>query len=392
MRKYELNEFIEKLNVLFGDICNALKEANEMQSSFNNEYVNNFEKNYDSAEALLIGDIIKIYKKKSGGALIEAINREIEAKKPLLTVRIDEFKKELAAIEDDFQKIKTEKADFLKGYMKVNPELNAEEERLKNLIAVREKELNALKEKIESKGNGVFSSLVNFLGLFFQRREFYKGYKELTAEKAKLLETRQIFLKSKTKKDDFEKNVGRRYNDDLKKAAYLRQSLFKLENDFENTVLEEAVSSVILTVGDKKLLELEPQIKNVKNFIELYAMKKEYEISLKNVSEEIGFLTGIKSGVENILKTLKSLSEQYRQYSSYLKPLAFELNGFIDGFSGCFSELASKIEDDKKLASAPDAFLKIVGPFHQKFLNESAVKRFFEELGIAIESATSKWK
>ena len=213
MKKYEINEFIEKINVLFCDIKSALKEADEMQGSFNNEYVNNFEKNYDKSESLIIDGIVEIYEKKLNGRdnLTAAVKNEIEIKRPVLKGRIKEFQDELTKTEESFQKLKIEKTNFLKGYMKINPELNSEEESLKNLIAVKEKELAPIREYIEKKGSGIISSLVNFFPIFWNRRKFYKCYDELIAEKTKLLEIRRMFLKAKTKKDELEKSVFRVY-------------------------------------------------------------------------------------------------------------------------------------------------------------------------------------
>ncbi|OQA76989.1 MAG: hypothetical protein BWY32_02698 [bacterium ADurb.Bin243] len=134
------------------------------------------------------------------------------------------------------------------------------------------------------------------------------------------------------------------------------------------------------------------KIPQITEILKLRAVKKDYEKSLKTVSEEIGFLNGIKSGFLNLDKTADSLLTQYNQYSSYLKPINFNISDKCEKFSENFKTFADKIVDDRGLSKTPADFLKITEPFQAELLNESTVKSVFDEIARSIKTATAAWK
>lgn len=394
MAKYDLTKFKLWIEKTIANIDCAIKETDEMQTAFNNEYVNKFKLNYDSLLSRISEQTVKMYFNKTldmSSAFGKNLSDKIKVKTVELTKRKTELEKQLGEIEKRLKTIKESNAKLIGEIKKANPELNEEEESLKTIVARHEGSAMTLKKNIETmrKGLGFF---FNYFTLSKLKKNLLKEIEKIKSEKDKLFKVRTKYFEMKAvascKITDLEKDYGH----NLSTAAAIRQELSALQSGLETACVLESAVALLEDLPQETVMELSAKIADIADLLKIRTVKKDYENSLKMVAEEIGFLTGIKSGFDKLSITADSLITQYNQYSAHLKAISLNISEKCEAFSNNFKNFANKIIDDAKLSKTPADFLTLAAPFHKDLLNETVVKSVFEDIAGSIKSATAAWK
>lgn len=390
MANYDLNKFKAWIKVTIDNIENAVKETDEMQTAFNSEYVNKFKLAYDSILNAAAESAVKLYfnnELKEFKPFYESLGLKINEKKIELAKRKKELEVQLNKTEDQIKSIKDVNLEFVQRLKKLNPKLNEQEEFQKITVSRHEGAAITLKNNIETLSKGL-GFITNFFTLLQLKANLKKEIGILKNEKTKLKKIRNEYFEFKSEADNSAGDIEKHYA----AAAAIRQKLSLLQNAFETTCTLESAITILEEASQETLSPLIPKIPQITEILKLRNLKKDFEKSLKVVSEEIGFLNGIKSSFQNLSKTADSLLTQYNQYSSYLKPINFNISDKCEKFSDSFKTFACKIVDDAKLSKTPADFLKITEPFQTELLNENTVKSVFDEIARSIKTATAAWK
>jgi hypothetical protein len=394
MANYDLKQFKAWIKKAIDNIEYAVKEAGEMQTAFNSEYVNKFKISYDAMLENITGETIKLYfndglDKNSG--FYKSLQIELIDKNKTLTKKKNELEKKLTDIEKKINDIKSKKNSLINKLQKDNPELNELEEKQKKIIYQHEGSALTLKKNIKSLRRGF-----GFISNYFILRQLGSNLKTevevLKIEKLELQKIRNDYFKKKSETDNKIKELEESYRENIEITAAIRKDLSALQTAFETTCVLESIMDILEKAERADLSATKSKADYIDEFVKKREFKLNYEKSLKLVAEEIGFLTGIKSGFSNLEKTSESLLSQYNDYKSYLKPISFNLSDNCEKFRDNFKNFADKIVDDKKLSKTPADFIKLVSPFHDALLNEKTVKSIFEEIAAAIKTATKTWK
>jgi len=394
LANYDINKFKDWIKKTIANIESAIKETDEMQTAFNSEYVNKFKLAYDSILSGAAENAVKLYfngELKEFKTFHESLGSKINEKKLELAKRKKDLETQLNKTEDEIKSVKDLNSDLLNKLKKINPKLNEREEAQKVIVSRHEGSAITLKKNIETLSKGL-GFIINFFTLSKFKTNLKKEIEILKNEKNKLKKIRDEYFKVKS---DADKDIGdleKEYRENVACAASIRQNLNLLQNAFETTCVLESVTALFEEASQETVSPLISKIPQITEILKLRAVKKDYEKSLKTVSEEIGFLNGIKSGFLNLDKTADSLLTQYNQYSSYLKPINFNISDKCEKFSENFKTFADKIVDDRGLSKTPADFLKITEPFQAELLNESTVKSVFDEIARSIKTATAAWK
>lgn len=395
MAKYDLKQFKAWIEKAIDNIESAIKETHEIQTAFNSEYVNKFKLSYDALLERIADETVKLY--YAGGI----INREgnfynplvnkIKEKETELTKKKKDLIKKLSEAEEKLKSTKSLKEILINELKKLNPSLNEAEEAQKIIVSRHEGSALTLKTNIAMlrKGLGFFFNYFTILKL---KRNLEKEIEVLKIERGKLHDIRNRYHKAKAGADKESAELEEQYRENIEIAAAIRKDLTVLEKGFEAACVLESISTLLEEAAPQIIKTLPDGVGNIDELLKMREVKIDYEKSLKLVAEEIGFLTGIKSGFSNLQKTAESLLKQYNDYKSYLKPINFELPDKCDKFRDNFKNFADKIIDDNKLSKTPADFIKLVSPFHDELLNETAVKSVFEQIAAAIKTATKAWK
>jgi len=394
MGSYKLNKFIDFLTGSIANIDCAVKEVTEMQEAFTNEYVNKFQISFDAGTARITDHAVKTYINKKyppeSKFYAELAKCAAEKKKELAEKKAG-LEKELKINEARLDAIKNSRKDIIADYKVANPEMDAAEEAQKIIVSRQEGAVLMLRKTVESLNSGI-GFLTNYWTVSAMKKNLAAGIEKLKQEKLKLKLIRTKFAETKTGKEQKETGLEGDFREVINKIGYLKQAYDRVSGDIELTAAIEAADDVVKKAPAKILEELSGAIADIPKYAADRIKKDDYEKSLKTVAEEIGFLAGIRSGFENILKTANSLEEQYKQYSSYLCPLTIAVTPECEDFGASFKLMAQKVVDDAALGKDPAEYLKIVDAFHKKFINETAVKRCFESIGEAITTAAKAWK
>ncbi len=394
MGSYKLNKFIDFLAGSIANIDGAIKEVNEMQEAFTNEFVNKFQISFDAETARITDHAVKTFinkKYQQESKFYAGLAKCAAEKKKELAEKKAGLEKELKINEARLDAIKNSRNDLVAGYKVANPEMDAAEEAQKVIVSRHEGAVITLRKTVETLNAGM-GFLTNYWTVSAMKKNLAAEIEKLKQEKLKLKLIRTNFAETKTDKEKKETGLEGDFREVINKLGYLKQAYDRVSGDIELTAAIEAADDLLKKVPAKILEELSGVLPNMPKYAAERIQKDDYEKSLKTVAEEIGFLNGIKAGFENILKTAHSLDEQYKQYSSYLCPLTIVVTPECEEFSESFKFMAQKVVDDAALGKDPAGYLKIVEPFHKKFINEPTVKRCFESIGDAITMAAKAWK
>ncbi|HNY12801.1 MAG TPA: hypothetical protein PKK26_14520 [Candidatus Wallbacteria bacterium] len=394
MGSYKLDKFIGFITGSIANIESAIKEVNEMQEAFTSEYVNKFQISFDAETGRITDYVVKAYingKYQNSSKFYVELTKCVDEKKKDLAEKKTALEKELKVNEKRLDTIKNLRKNLMDDYKIANPEMDAAEEAQKVVISRHEGAILTLGKTVATLCSGM-GFITNYWTVSAMKKNLATEIEKLKQEKLKLKLIRAKFVETKTDKEKKETNLEADFREAINKIGYLKQAYERVAGDAELTAVIEAAENLLKTGAPEILKELAGEFPDISKYIVERVKTADYEKSLKTVAEEIGFLNGIKSGFENILKTATSLNEQYKQYSSYLCPLTIVLPEECEEFKESFKQMALKVVDDRALGKEPAEYLKIVEPFHKKFINEPTVKRCFEAIGSAIDASAKAWK
>ena len=395
MANYDLKQFKAWIEKAVDNIESAIKETGEIQTAFNSEYVNKFKLAYDSLLSAITEETVKLY--YAGGIINQEGNfynplkNKIKEKETELAKKKKDLVKKLSEAEEKLNSTKSLNELLINELKKLNPSLNEAEEAQKIIVSRHEGSALTLKTSIAMlrKGLGFF---FNYFTIIKLKRNLEKEIEVLKIERSKLHDIRNRYHKAKSGAEKESAELEEQYRENIEIAAAIRKDLTVLEKGFEAACVLESISALLEEAAPQIIKTLPDSVGNIDQLLKIRDVKIDYEKSLKLVAEEIGFLTGIKSGFSNLQKTAESLLKQYNDYKSYLKPISFNMSDKCESFRDNFKNFADKIIDDKKLSKTPADFIKLVSPFHDELLSEKIVKSVFEEIAAAIKSATKAWK
>ncbi len=391
---YDLKKFKTWIEKAIENIESAIKETDEMQKAFNGEYVDKFKLSYNGLLNRVTEETVKLYFNNGldqNSKFYKSLKTEKNVKNKTLAVKKNELEKKITGIEKNISDIKIQKNSLISELKKANPELDRLEEAQKIIVSRHEGSALTLKTNMESLKKG-FGFFINCFTINKLKNNLKKEIEVLVIEKTKLQQIRNDYFKRKTGANNKLEELEETYRENIEIAAEVRKDLSALETAFETTCILESVIDILEKAERPDLNSIHNKAGDMDEFIKKRDLKIDFEKSLKMVAEEIGFLTGIKSGFLNLKKTAESLLNQYNNYKSYLKPINFNISDKCENFCDNFKIFANKIIDDNKLSKTPADFIKLVSPFHKELLNEKTVKSIFEEIAEAIKNATKNWK
>lgn len=394
MAQYSMNEFRDWLSASCTVAAGALREFEEMRAAFAGEFLNYIVPEFQAGVQKLAADLLKL---QSAGKLGEAGDAGVHflnavgVKKSEIAARLEKLKEILATREEWLLAVKAEHDKLVAKFLNENRSSNDAEEKQKLEVSRTEGAVMAGRNMAQSLSRGI-GWIVNYFTIRKIKKELAKEIKSLLEKKEKLKNIRDEYIANKLKNASVENELAAEYDNTLKGISDVRSEQASLSGDRELTARAEAAKDIFAAAPENILNALRPAIRGIDEFVSMRRRFRQYDQSLKLVTEEVGFLKGIVSGLERISKTVDSLAEQGAKYSSYLPKLVFSLPGDCAAFPAAFEKFGAAVENEKALQKTPAEFIEKVGPFHKTHFNEQKVKGFFESLGSAIQKATAAWK
>jgi hypothetical protein len=274
----------------------------------------------------------------------------------------------------------------------LNPQLDQEEETLKQQRAELKARLEALNDEIRSKSRGL-GLIVNFLAVTRADRERHRVLGKLEALNDSLYQVRIRWERERTKIEENQAALEKRWQLESIAVARLQSELDQLddENFREDLALRRAIRHVLDELKTPAPGS-DPELNQVlESMIQLNIRTDAYHDGLAAVGGLIGLLRGFKDGLEAIEKSIQGLKREQEMHSAYLSPLKFNLPPRIESMRALWPKLDSQFDDEKTIGQHPLDFAAQVEPLLQDQLSETNIKATFTGLGAMIERATAQW-
>jgi hypothetical protein len=270
-----------------------------------------------------------------------------------------------------------------------NPELDAQEEKLKQHVA----ELDALATQLD----GQIASRARWFGTILRRAEI-RGLGEQLKKVERQFEEATASLDNVRK--DWATKLGATNEEDAAlqaewaanevRVARLRQDLAVLTTDLAAEAERRALFAMVAgsksppPTGDA---ELDASLAKVDQFSDrLDAL----EAAITAGSEMLGMLKGLGEGLDGFRKAVESVRAEGSSHSE-LPALFVEVPDFVVAFHAAWDELARYVVDEKQMAAYPEHFVHALRQLLDERLTSEGIERMFTEMGNALTRATERW-
>jgi predicted nucleic acid-binding Zn-ribbon protein len=379
-----LDDQMQAIEVLVG-------ELEEIQVAFNAKF-DEWQSQHDAALQRLTDQIAE-RPDAIGSALRSAIDRRV----PLELKRIEERRQK---VQEDYLPRRQRAADALLQEAQaelaemrtLNPQLDEQEEELKNEKSRLEAHLLELNERIRASSKG--------LGVIRNLRTITKDDRE----RQRIIGRLQVINRSLYKiRHEWEQKSGETRASQTKlqaewqmesiAVARLQSELDQLDNqqrrqDLAQRRATRQVLDALKEPVSSSDLDLEPGLQEMVN---LNIRTDAYHEGLASVGGLIGLLRGINNGMDAVRKSVDGLAREQEMHSAYLKPLDFSLPARVRTFHKQWSSLTQQFTDEETIGAGPEQFSTAVKPLLEGPLSEVRIEDMFSALEAMIRQATKAW-
>jgi hypothetical protein len=371
-------------------------QLDEVQVAFNARF-DDFKGRHDRRLDHLVDQIADRLDPGQTPAIHADLHAAVEARLPEERARIDERRQEVRdkylpqrqkAADDLLHRAQAEVATL----RKLNPLLDAREERVKAQKAELEAQLAEWNEEIRRKSRGL-GVVRHFLAITKADRERQRIIGKLETVNESLHHYRTEWAQKHQEVEAHQAEYQARWQLESVAVARLQTELDQLDDEArrEDLALRRAIRHVVDALKEPSPSP-DPEIDaGLKEMIELNIQTDDYHEGLASVGGMIGLLRGIKSGLEAIRQSIEGLDNEQRMHSAYLKPLGFDLPGRIEALRKQWPALAQQFADEKTIGAHPADFSAAVKPLLEGTLSEANIEAMFKELGATIQRATAAW-
>ncbi len=108
------------------------------------------------------------------------------------------------------------------------------------------------------------------------------------------------------------------------------------------------------------------------------------------MAEALGLTKGVGEGLQRFQRSVGTVLQEQRRYN--LKEVQVPVSYFAAALNEIWKDLRGKVQDEKYMGTHPLEFSQIVKRYIQERLTDANIQRLFEEMGEALNKATSAWK
>ncbi|MBN1657761.1 MAG: hypothetical protein JXA93_05135 [Anaerolineae bacterium] len=372
----------------------AVAELDEIQVAFNAQF-DVFKAQHDLTLARLTAELFD--RLAEDGTVAPALRAVVEQRLPeearLLDerrarVRDEHLPRRRAAANELLQQAQAELAHM----RQLNPQLDKEEEALKQQKSGLEAQLADVNETIRARSRGL-GVVRNFFEITRADRERHRILGKLEAVNESLFGVRKRWEEERNKIEEHQASLQEEWQLENVAVARLQAELDRLDDEAQRRDL--AVRRAIYHILDHLKTPVAggaPDLDaRVSEMVELNIRTDAYHDGLASVGGLIGLLRGIDSGLEAIGKSIDGLKREQEMHSTYLKPLDFRLPESVEAFHKRWPELARRFVDEKTVGQHPSEFAAEVAPLLEGPLSQRSIETMFNAMGAMIERATSAW-
>ncbi|MCL6430741.1 MAG: hypothetical protein K6V36_07740 [Anaerolineae bacterium] len=315
--------------------------------------------------------------------LAQSLLEEIEKERRRLSGEIASLEQQVSDKRAQAEAAAAQARDELAALRKMNPRLDADEERIKAHSAALRAEIEQLDQEIRAAG-----LIRRLLGCRRLRRQREERRGELAAAAGQLRRVREEWAGAKRRYESEQTRLHQLWEQASVEAANLQSRLDYLRANIEQLARQNGSGRWL--AGLQAVPEVaEPLRGALSQVVEINRVKAEYEEGLRTVSEALGLLKGLAEGLERFLKSADKVLEEQEQYN--LRKLRVRVADTVLDFHAIWPSFRTQVRDEKLLGAHPAEFSRRVRAVIGDSLGESAIGAMFESLGNSLTEATAAW-
>jgi hypothetical protein len=256
-----------------------------------------------------------------------------------------------------------------------------------------ESELKGLNDLIykRSRGLGVVTRFIELTRLDRQRQQIIGKLKALHED---LKEVRETWLTADLTVTSEQDDLQKQWQDLTLKRVQLEGELDFLQDETarENLALKRAIRYEIDNLKDPIDCPDSDFKGQLDEMVNLNIQTDDYQAAFVPLSGMISLLEGIMEGLRRFNESTQGLIDQQKMHSAYLPKLVVSLPDMVLDFHNGWESLHQNVLDEGTISTHPDEFLVKYQPMIDEDLSEARIKVMFENMGVALNQATEKWR
>ena len=272
---------------------------------------------------------------------------------------------------------------------KANPELNAREEQLKNLIIQYEDEYARAFEQLDSLDTFPLGWLTHFGKIRRLKRVQREAKKKQDEAAIKMREVRQDWVDRMEKASEKQADLRQQWQRLSVTNAQAKSELDQKVTAFD-ALAEQAAIQRVLEELPQAPKGLEGELgEAIQSLVEHNKIRWSYEEGLKAVAEALGLLKGIGEGIERFRRSVGTVLQEQRRHN--LRAINIVVPASVVAINGIWPDLRARVKDEKQIATRPVEFSRMVKQRLSDRLTDAVIQAYFNDQGEALNRATKAW-
>ncbi len=321
-------------------------------------------------------------------AFRQQIDQTIQEERERIRSEIAELDKAISTAQQELDAQVAKAQDAQKALRKANPELERVEEDLKAQIRKLQEEYARAFEEEEALRSQSFGWLRHRRQLRRLRRLQKLTKRQQNEALQNLRAVRQDWLTRLQQTADEQANL---------RTAWKKTSIEMAQNRARRDYLEAHLEELATEAGFKRVLEEMREAPDVpaefgQHLQELArhnGIRAQYEKALETVSQAIGLLRGIATGLERFVGSVRQVYREQQRYQ--LSPIKVRVPQLAIRVNQLWPPLTDKIRDQDALSRDPLSLATIIQAQLNDPLDADTLQQYFEQMGNALSRATAAW-
>ena len=269
-----------------------------------------------------------------------------------------------------------------------NPEINDREEHLKALVVEYQDEYAQAFEELETLDTFPLGWLTNYAKIRQLNKAQSTAKKKQGEAMQQLREVRQDWLARVEGTSDTQSELRGEWQKLTVRIAEAQGRRDHLEAHLETLAEQAALQRVLEELREAPDVSGELG-EALRALVGRNEVRWGYEKGLQAVAEALGLVKGLGEGLKRFARSVQTVLQEQRRYG--LKQVHVPVPGSVAAINQIWGNLAKRVKDEKYMGTHPAEFSSVVDEYIKQRLTDQSIQTFFEEMGQALNQATSAW-
>ena len=269
-----------------------------------------------------------------------------------------------------------------------NPGLDAREEALKRKIVDLQDEYTEAYQELQA----ARQPLLSFITRAGQIRRARRRQASIKQEQVKAIEelrqVRENWLRAVQETSETQARLREQWQQATIETAERQARYDYVRNNLTELARQNGIQRALEEMTEAPPMSDELGAK-LKELAEHNIIRARYEESLAAVSESLGLLRGINTGMDKFCDSVGQVLGEQKRYG--LRQITVRVPRQVTSVNQTWAALAKEARDEEAVLRAPLEFAAIARRYVIDRLTPEVIQRFFETMGEALNKATEAW-